>query len=287
MTGYGRASAAAGEGEITVEIRTVNHRFIDFSVRVPRPLSGFEREIEKAIRRRVRRGHVYVNVSWDTGSESNQVVLNEAMLRRSWEQLRDFTVKEGIPGEVDISTLLALPDIFKPGGETVSAAKLEKGLRKALREAVERCDAMRREEGSTLLADMGARLTEIEKTTEKIEKRAPKALEKSLEKTRKRIEKLLGKAGIDDERWLTEAAVIAEKTDFSEEIVRLKSHLQQFASVMKKGGEVSKKLTFLLQEIHREATTMGNKTSDPVIIRDCLAVKEQVEKIREQVQNLE
>jgi uncharacterized protein (TIGR00255 family) len=134
---------------------------------------------------------------------------------------------------------------------------------------------------------MTRRLADISKVAAKIEKKAPKALKQTLARAHNRLQNLLGKAEVSSDRWAIEAAALADRTDFSEELVRLSSHLGEFGSVLGKGGEISKKLTFLLQEIHRESTTMGNKSADPVVIRDCLAIKEEVEKIREQVQNLE
>jgi uncharacterized protein (TIGR00255 family) len=177
--------------------------------------------------------------------------------------------------------------MFRPEIETIPPARLRAALKEALVAAVDRCATMRSREGRTLQADMKKRLGEISKVATKVEKRAPKALKDTLSRARDRLENLVGKRELRDERWAIEAAVLAEKTDFAEELVRLKSHLGEFGAVLEKGGEIAKKLTFLLQEIHREATTMGNKASDPGIIRDCLTVKEQVEKIREQVQNLE
>jgi uncharacterized protein (TIGR00255 family) len=287
MTGYGKGSARVGGGEIAVEIRTVNHRFLDFSVRLPRPLSGYEKDVEKAVRRRVRRGHIYVNIGFDKGCDSASSVVNKKLLKRTYRELTSFARKEGVPGELEIGTLLLLPDMFRPEIETISPSKLKRALKKAVDEALERCADMRCREGETLRTDMRKRLREISRIAARIEKRAPRALKGALARARGRLKNLVGKTGIGEDRWAIEAAVIAEKTDFSEELVRLKSHLAEFGSVLEKGGEISKKLTFLLQEIHREATTMGNKSTDPVIIRDCLAVKEQVEKIREQVQNLE
>lgn len=287
MTGYGKGSAPIGGGKIDVEIRTVNHRFIDFSIRVPRPLNGYEREIEKAIRSKVRRGHVYVNVVFDKGADSSTSAVNKKLLRQTYRELTSFAKKEGIPGDLEIGTLLVLPDMFRPEIDTIPPAKLKAGLKKALVEAVVKLADMRNREGKTLQLDMQKRLKDIAKVAAKIEKKAPSALAQTLARSRKRLENLLGRSEVKEERWAIEAAALADKTDFSEELVRLNSHLVEFGSALEKGGEVSKKLTFLLQEIHREATTMGNKSADPVIIRDCLAIKEQVEKIREQVQNLE
>jgi uncharacterized protein (TIGR00255 family) len=287
MTGFGKGSAPVGGGKIDVEIRTVNHRFLDFSIRVPRPLNGLEGEIEKAIRKKVRRGHVYVNVNFDKGADSTTSAVNKKLLRKTYRELTAFAKKEGIPGQLEIGTLLALPDMFRPEIDTIPPAKLKAALKKALVAAVDRLADMRNREGKTLQADMKKRLTDIGRVAARIEKKAPKALEQTLARARKRLQNLLGKTEVRDERWAIEAAALADRTDFSEELVRLKSHLVEFGSVLEKGGEISKKLTFLLQEIHREATTMGNKSADPTVIRDCLAIKEQVEKIREQVQNLE
>jgi uncharacterized protein (TIGR00255 family) len=287
MTGYGRGAAPVGGGKIDVEIRTVNHRFIDFSIRVQKPLNGYERDIEKAVRRKVRRGHVYVNVIFDKGVDSSASAVNRDLLRKTYRDLTSFAKKEGIPGDLEIGTLLLLPDMFRPEIDTIPPARLKAALKRALGEAVDRLAAMRDREGETLRADMAKRLRDISKVAARIEKKAPKALEETLARARRKLENLLGKAEVRDDRWAIEAAALADRTDFSEELVRLGSHLVEFGAVLDKGGEISKKLTFLLQEIHREATTMGNKSADPVIIRDCLAIKEQVEKIREQVQNLE
>lgn len=287
MTGYGKGAAPVGGGKMTVEIRTLNHRFLEFSIRLPRVLNGYEREIEKTVRRRLNRGHVYVTASFDREHESNSLVLNRTLLRRTWREIAEFARREKIPGGADLGALLALPDMFHPEIDTIAPGILSKALGVALETALERCVTMRRREGKALLADMRRHIGDIGTIAARIEKRAPKALKAAQQRSRERIESLLDRAGMTEERWAVEAAIIAEKTDFSEEIVRLKSHLDQFAVIMKAGGEVSKRLTFLLQEIHREATTMGNKATDATIIRDCIAVKERVEKIREQVQNLE
>ena len=287
MTGYGKGSVPVGGGKIDVEIRTVNHRFIDFSIRVPRPLNGYEREIEKAVRRKVKRGHVYVNVVFDKGADSTTSAVNKKLLRKTHRELTSFAKKEGIPGDLEIGTLLMLPDMFRPEIDTIPAAQLKAGLKKALAEAVDKLADMRNREGKTLRLDMQKRLKDISKVATRIDRRTPKALQDTLARARKRLTNLVGKREIRDDRWAIEAAMLAEKTDFAEELVRLNSHLGEFGAALERGGEISKKLTFLLQEIHREATTMGNKAADPGIIRDCLAIKEQVEKIREQVQNLE
>ncbi len=287
MTGFGKGEVREGGGSVTVEVRTVNHRFIDCSVRMPRSLNGYEREIEKIVRGAVKRGHVYVTVAFDKGIENEGFTINKEFLRRVYRMLTDFAIEEGIPGRVDIGTLISLPDVLSASLEGALPESLWERVRRALAIALERCGEMRRIEGEELARDISRRLAALDKGVGRIEKKAPPALRRSLARAKSRLRQLLDGKDIEEARWLTEAALMAERIDFSEELVRLRSHLAQFRSVLEKGGEVSKSLTFLLQEIHREATTTANKASDASIIGECLALKDGVEKIREQIQNLE
>jgi uncharacterized protein (TIGR00255 family) len=287
MTGFGRSRVAVGNGEVTVEVRTVNHRYLDCSSRLPRAIGGYEIEVERIVRRKINRGHVYVTVSFDRSLEAAGVGINRELLAHLYRQLTDAAAREGIPGRVDVNTLLSLPDLLTFESDAMPSSRLWPAVRSALNEALARCSGMREVEGAELARDIGNRLGSLERIAARIEKRAPAALRRSLARAKKRLEQLLGETAVGDDRWAVEAAILAERSDFAEELVRLKSHLGQFRSLIEKGGEVSKKLTFLLQEIHREATTMGNKASDAAIIGDCLAAKSVVEKMREQVQNLE
>lgn len=287
MTGYGKGSARIGRGEVSVEIRTVNHRFLDFSIRIPRLLGGFDNEIEKILRRSIKRGHVYLTVSFDKTFETDNLSINREFISKTYSELSDWAKKEGIEGGIDLGPILSLPESFTNDAESIPEEKIKAAVKRALSAAVEGCVEMRKKEAAALKTDIEKQLATIVKTSEKIRVKAPAALKIALNKTRKRIEQILGDGRIDNERWVMEAAVLSDRADFTEELVRLESHLAQFGKVLQNGGEVSKKLTFLLQEIHREATTMGNKATDPVIIRGCLTIKEKVEKIREQVQNLE
>lgn len=287
MTGFGKGEAQVADGTVTVEVRTVNHRFLDCSIRLPRAMGSYEIEVERMVRKRIRRGHVYVTVSLDRALESGGVGVNRALLTRLYRELSDIAEREGIPGTVDVNALLSIPDILAADDEAAPESRLWGAVRKALLDALGECSAMRAVEGDELARDIGRRLSAIERVAARIEKRAPVALKKGLARSKKRIRQLLDGAMIDDGRWAAEAAILAERTDFSEELVRLVSHLSQFRTLLEKGGEISKKLTFLLQEIHREATTMGNKAADAKIITHCLTVKSTVEKIREQVQNIE
>jgi uncharacterized protein (TIGR00255 family) len=287
MTGYGRAEKKIGEGMVTAEIRTVNHRFLEFSIRLPRPLNGFEREIEKLVRSKIKRGHVFVSVAFDRIFESENLAINKELLRRAYRTLTDFVDEEDIPCSVNINTLLSLPEAFRNASDDIPPSRLWPAVERALSVALNRCAAMRRQEGRELLRDLRRNFRSIEGKVSHIEKRAPRALGLSLKRAKKRLENLVAGTKIDESRWAIEAAIMADRSDFSEELVRIKSHLSQFSSVLRKGGGVSKKLTFILQEIHREATTMANKAADTAIIKDCLAIKEGVEKLREQAQNVE
>ncbi len=287
MTGYGKGEVEVDHGTVTAEIRTVNHRFLDFSIRIPRALNGYEREVERCVRKKLKRGHVYITITFDQTLESENFEINRDLLRAAYRMLTEFALREGIPGSVDINTLLSLPESFTSNTEALAPTKVWPGVRKALDISLERCFEMRRVEGAELERDIARHVAATEKVVARIERRAPAALKRSLVRVRKRLKHLLGDVSIDESRVAMETAIMAERTDFSEELVRLKSHLQQFTTVLRRGGEVSKKLTFLVQEIHREATTMGNKASDSSIIRDCLEIKEYMEKIREQVQNVE
>ncbi len=287
MTGYGRGERKIGEGGLAVEVRTVNHRFLEFSIRLPRPLNGYEREIEKIVRRRINRGHVFIAVAFDKTFEAESLAINKKLLRRAYKTLTDFVDEESIPCSVNINTLLSLPEAFRDASDEIPPSQLWSAVKQALSSALGHCTAMRKEEGGELLRDLRKNLRAIEGRVTRIEKRAPVALERTLKRAKKRLKNLVAGTKIDESRWAIEAAILADRTDFSEELVRLKSHISQFGSVLKKGGEISKKLTFILQEIHREATTMANKAADTVIIKDCLVIKEGAEKLREQVQNVE
>jgi uncharacterized protein (TIGR00255 family) len=287
MTGFGTGETNVAGGAVTVEVRTVNHRYLDCSIRLPRTLGSYEIEIERIVRKTIRRGHVYVTVSVDRSLESGGLSVDGGVLARTYRELTRIAAKEKIPGTIDINTLLAIPDILTAEGDPRPESRLWTAVRSALRDALRNCTAMRDVEGGELARDIARRLGTIGKIAAMIEKRAPLALRKTLARSRKRLRQLLDGSNLDDDRWAAEAAILADRSDFSEELVRLKSHLSQFGTLLDRGGEVSKKLTFLLQEIHREATTMGNKAADTTIINHCLSIKSAVEKIREQVQNLE
>jgi len=288
MTGYGKAAYSSKNGTVIAEVRTVNHRYLEVSVRLPKSLSGYEGEVERIVKKWLKRGHVYINITFERGVEEGAFRINRRALGKIYRELARAARAEGIPGEIDIGALLALPDVISTISESPSSKKLWVLAREALDEALRNCVGMRKLEGAALVKDISKRVKRLERLALRIEKKSPSLKKKAFERAKKRVEKLLnGTAVIGDTRWAAEVAMMAERSDITEEMIRLKSHIAQFKKVLKSGGEVSKKMTFLLQELHREATTMGNKSVDAAIINDCLEIKEEVEKIREQVQNLE
>lgn len=287
MTGYGKGEAPVGEGAVRVEVRSVNHRFLEFTTRLPRSLYGREKELERIARGKLRRGHIYITVSMDRSLESEGIEVDFDAIRRIYWSLSTFATREGIPGGISLDALLGVPELVSLNSEAIPGEKLWPAAKVALQSALDGCARMRAREGAELARDIEKQTGRIGKAVARVEKRSQGAAKRAFTKTRKRLKQLVDNMSLDENRLVTEAAIMADRMDFSEELVRLKSHLKQFETTLLKGGETSKKLTFLLQEIHREATTMGNKAAEAPIIRDCISIKESVEKIREQVQNIE
>jgi uncharacterized protein (TIGR00255 family) len=287
MTGYGKGEAEMKEGRAVVEIRTVNHRFIDFSITLPPFMLEYEQEIKRIVKKLLNRGYVTVSVAFDSSEKYMGSGLNRPFLRKVYHDITEFAKREDIPGKVNINNLISMDGAFGSKNISVSAEKAWRCAEKALGEALRECVEMRRREGEEMKRDIVKNLGTVEKLTERIDKRAPMALNSMLKRAKKKLGELIGKSKLDDSRWEIEAAALAERSDFSEELARLKSHILQLKSVLKRRGEVSKRSTFIVQEMHREATTMGNKASDLKIVKDSISIKEAVEKIREQVQNLE
>ncbi|MDZ7860673.1 MAG: YicC/YloC family endoribonuclease [Candidatus Krumholzibacteriota bacterium] len=287
MTGYGKGKVKVDGGSMMTEIRTVNHRFMDFSIKLPPEMNEFQSYIEKRVREKIRRGRVYIKVSFDKNTAVLQSGINKPLLKSLYREVKKFASSEGIPGEVDIASLLSFPDAFRCRETKIPKGKIKTAIKESLDSALDGCVRMREKEGSILKNDIERNIKKIEKSVESIKKRAPGAIERAFSRSRKRVKEMLGSLKIDEKRWLTEVAIMADKADFSEELVRLDSHVVQFSRELEKGGQISKKLTFMLQEIHREITTLGNKASDTKIINRCLDIKEKAERIREQVQNLE
>jgi len=287
MTGYGQGVASNGATTVTVEIRTVNHRFLDFSIKLPRVLQSHERDVKDATKKKLVRGRIYITMQIDSETPTHAVSINSDVMAAYLEQLQAFAREHRISADVDIRDLISLPDAVttKESGEDGDA--LWALTDKALNSALDACRKMRVEEGGTLAEDLTARMATIKDTVTEIELLAPGVASKHAEAFQARIDQLMGDVKFDRDRMTSEIALMADRGDFTEEITRLRSHESQFNKSLVDGGEVSKKLTYLLQEMHREASTIGAKASDSDVIRNVVALKEETEKLREQVQNIE
>lgn len=286
MTGFGQGEATDEAHTVSVEIRTVNHRFLDYSFKLPRVLNARERDIKERIRDRLTRGRVYVTVSVESEAAERNVKVNVAVMERYLRQLRDFAASHDVAGDVDINTLAQLPDSVTVDEDHQDIQTLWPLVVTALEQAVEQCHQMRAAEGKALEKDLIARMEVVAKTVGEIERLVPGVSKRHADAFRKRIEQLIGDTSVDEDRLTTELALMADRLDVTEELTRLRSHIDQFNRTIGEGGEVSKRLTYLLQEMHRESSTIGAKASDSEVIQQVVALKEETEKLREQVQNL-
>ena len=287
MTGFGAADGSVGESRASVEIRTVNHRFFSPNLKLPSAFSRFEGEIRELLRQKISRGHVTLTVRVDREATIGPVI-DEARLAQYATTLRDLQKKLALGGEVDLATLLRLPDVISaPSDEVDPAAGL--ALAGIVSKAIENLTAMRRAEGAQLTAFLLDRVQAVEERLGRIEKRAPIRLKEQHERVKRTVGELIGGAGADPQRIAQEVAILADKLDIAEELDRFRSHLSAFRDTVTANTSepVGKRLGFILQEMLRETNTIGSKANDAPILEDVIATKEELERIREQVENLE
>jgi uncharacterized protein (TIGR00255 family) len=287
MTGFGQAEVSDRSGKVSVEIRTVNHRFLDVSTKLPKVLMTREPEIKELVKERIERGRVTLTIAAEPNAPKYSVTINVELMEQYTKQLKLFAAKHKLGSDLDISTLASLPEVFALRESESNADALWPLVQKAMRQALGACAKMRETEGKALEKELLTRLALVNRLVKRAEKRAPDVTALHTAALKERLTRLMEGARIDNDRWMTEIALLADRLDFTEEIVRLKSHLAQFEDCIKKGGAVSKRLTYLLQEIHREVTTAGSKAADSEIVEIMVSLKEETEKLREQVQNLE
>jgi uncharacterized protein (TIGR00255 family) len=290
MTGYGRGEHKGVERSFSVELRAVNHRYLETSVKLPRRFAFAEELIKKAVKERISRGKLDVFLNYIPGTESETgLKLDLGLARQYYEKLDELS--KALP-ELDrdqsVMAIASLPDVLVQIPSEDDQEKIGAEIREAVEAAIDSFDAMRAAEGARLLEDILMRASIIEDTVLKIEEYAPSVEKQYYEKLAARLSELLEGAEIPRERLLTEAAVFADKANITEEIVRLKSHAAQLRSMTADPKEpVGKKLDFLVQEMNREANTIGSKANDINITESVLVLKAEIEKIREQVQNIE
>jgi uncharacterized protein (TIGR00255 family) len=287
MTGFGAAEGAVGDARASVEIRTVNHRFFSPNLKLPASFARWEGEIREILRQKIARGHVALTARVDRGASTGQVI-DEARVAQYAATLKDLQKKHSLGGEVDLATVLRLPDVIASPSEEMDSSAGE-ALAAIVNKAVDNLITMRRAEGAQLAAFLLERVAAVETRLARIETRAPIRLKEHHERVKRTVSELIGSAGADPQRIAQEIAILADKLDVAEELDRFRSHLAAFRETARSqtADPVGKRLGFILQEMVREANTIGSKASDAQIQEDVIAIKEELERIREQVENLE
>lgn len=289
MTGFGSGTCEINGREFTVEIKSVNHRYCDIFVKMPMFLNCFDDSIKKNIGKRVFRGKLDVFVSYKDKTECSDVVeVNHSLATAYYNAIMSIAEKNSLREDVSASYLSRLPEVMKISNEVGDEEELAKPLMTALDEAVSGLLAMRQKEGEALKADILQKKDNIFEMIAVVEKRAPLVVAEHKEKLENRINDLLnGKTIVDENRLATEVAFFADKSAIDEEITRLKSHVSQLETILNMDCPVGRKLDFLVQEMNREVNTIGSKSNDIEITNAVLDMKSEIEKIREQVQNIE
>ena len=288
MTGYGRAEVLVNGRNILVEIRSVNHRYFEFSCRSPRAYGFLESRLKTYLQGKLSRGKVDVNVSIQTVEGSSASVQVNRELAASYVQaLRALEEPLGLRDDLSLSVISRFSDIFTVNKETEDEDAIWADVLQVADEATGRFVQMRETEGAKMKEDVESRLDFILQAVEQVEARSPKTVEEYRARLYNKMSEVLGNTQIDEQRILTEAALYAEKIAVSEETVRLRSHVGQFRAILAQGGPVGRKLDSLIQECNRETNTIGSKAQDIEIARIVVDIKSEIEKIREQIQNIE
>jgi uncharacterized protein (TIGR00255 family) len=292
MTGYGEAERSTAAGRLRAEVRTVNHRYFSLNVRLGRAVDRFEPQIRDALRGLLPRGHVNFSLRLEapegTGADVTLAV-DEAKLQRYVELLRGLKAKLGLPGEVDLSLLSRFVDLVADEEEAEAVLPDVADVTAVTAAAARAAVAMRREEGQRLQDDLEQRLSAVEVAMYRIEELSPQRLVAERDRMRRVVSELLEGIPVDEDRIAREIAHIAERWDVSEELVRLRSHIELFRNSMADESEepVGKRLSFLTQEMNRETNTIGSKANDAAIEHQVIAVKDEIERLREQIENVE
>ena len=288
MTGYGRGTASDGNITVTVELKSVNHRFFECSIKAPRQFSFFEDKLKSYLQSRIARGKVDVFVSFERGAVSTETVtVNEALAESVVNAMRSIAEKYNVSDDVSATAVAAVSGVL-----TVTSGQLDDEatgniILSAASDAVDAFIAARETEGARLAADVISKSENILQFVEIVEKRSPETVALYRERLENRIKELLQSASVDEQRVLTETALFADKIAVDEETVRLRSHIAHLNEMFKAAGPIGKKLDFIVQEMNRETNTIGSKCQDIDISRVVVDMKSEIEKIREQIQNIE
>ena len=288
MTGYGRGEAVLHGRSITVEVRAVNNRYLDCAVKIPRLYVFAEEGIKALVQKNVGRGKLDVFVSIDSSAADQiNVKVNRPVADGYYAALKELAHTYSLKDDLSVSLLSRFPDVLLVEKEEADTDLIAQDINQVLSQALEGFNAMREREGEKLCADVRTKAANIAALVGQVEARSPETVAEYRQKLLQRMEEVLGNTQLDESRILTEAAIFADKVSVDEETVRLRSHLSQLEEMLSQGGAIGRKLDFLIQEFNREANTIGSKCSDLQIARDVVDLKAEIEKIREQVQNIE
>ncbi|MCI5945663.1 MAG: YicC family protein [Oscillospiraceae bacterium] len=288
MTGFGRCLESVDGKTIIVEIKSVNHRYYEFSSRLPRSCGYLDEKLKSFIQGKVSRGKIDVGVSIQSdGVSDEKIEVNSEVAKGYITALRSANEELGLEDDLTLSRIMRLPDIFDVKKIEEDEETVWNEVRSVAEKALERFIAMREAEGEKMREDILSRLDYITELVEKIEKKSPETTEKYRKKLFDKISEILNDTNVDEQRILTEAAIFSEKTAVDEETVRLRSHINQCREMLSMNEAVGRKLDFLIQEFNREANTIGSKCQDIEITKVVVDLKSEIEKIREQVQNIE
>lgn len=288
MTGFGRGEAVDGDRKITVEMKSVNHRYLDVNIKMPKKLNFFEAAIRSELKKYIDRGKVDIFITYEDFSESNvSVKYNEDVAGVYYEYLAQMAQKFGLDNDVRVSTLARFPEVFELEETQTDEDELWNLLEKALAKAAEGFVDTRIKEGENLCSDLCSKLDGMLESVKFIEERSPVIVSEYKEKLRSKVRELLDDTQIDEGRLLMEVTIFADKVCVDEELVRLRSHIETMKENLLKGGAIGRKLDFMAQEMNREANTTLSKCNDLDIADRAIDLKTEIEKVREQIQNIE
>lgn len=288
MTGYGRGKASDTDFNITVEIKSVNHRYFEYSSRIPRSFQFLDDALKALCQQKISRGKVELSLQYeDTSSKSIELSVNTAYADAYINALHKFAKEYKLKDDIKASSIVGNTDIFTVKKRDVDEERIKKVASEATAQAIENFVAARAVEGERLVADITGRAEYILTQVDFIDERSPQTVREYREKIEQRMRELIGEVQIDEQRLITETAIFADKIAVAEETVRLRSHISSLVSMLENGGVVGRKLDFIVQEMNRETNTIGSKCQDMDITKVVVDIKSEIEKIREQIQNIE
>lgn len=288
MTGYGRCQSVIGDYDILLEIRSVNHRFFDFTAKIPRSYGYLEEKLKSFFQGSISRGKVEVSLSiYSVGGADAVIEVNESVAEGYVNALREANKKLMLNDDLSLSNLMRLPDVFNIRKAADDEEVVWECVQSAAQTALDDFIAMRENEGRRMVADVCEKLDNIEKMVAMVEAESPKITEAYRTRLTERMKEILGNTSVDEQRIISEAAIFSEKTAVDEETVRLKSHISQCREMLSGDNAIGRKLDFLIQEFNREANTIGSKCQGLEITKTVIEMKSEIEKIREQIQNIE